>query len=145
MKVVLLADVKKIGKKGEVKEVSDGYARNFLLAKNLAEPATPSAVAHAKKMEEQKKAEASKHSAELRRLAESLKGVKVAIKAKSKGGKLFGSVTSKNVAAALVQAGHVVPEKTISAGHIKETGEHEVKIDLGEGVKASITLVVEEA
>lgn len=145
MKIVLLADVKKIGKKGEIKDVSDGYARNFLLAKKLAEVATPAAVLQAEQQAQKQRAEAAQQLAELKKLAAGLKGVKIVVKAKSKGDKLFGSITSKNVAVVLVQAGHVVPEKAISAGHIKKLGEHEVRIDLGQGVKAAITVVVEEA
>lgn len=145
MKVVLLADVKKIGKKGEIKDVSDGYARNFLLAKKLAEIATPGSIAHVAKQEAQKKAEAAELAAKQQKIVAALSGVQVTLKAKSKGGKLFGSITAKNVAAALLQAGHVVSEKAISAGHIKELGEHEVRIDFGQGLKTSIKVKVEEA
>lgn len=145
MQVVLLTDVKKIGKKGEIKNVSDGYARNFLLAKKLAEIATPAAVAHAKKQEAEKRAQETAVLMELKKLAADLKNVQLVIKAKNKGGKLFGSITAKNVAAALMQAGHVVPEKIISVGHIKELGTHEVKLDFGQGVKATIKLTVEES
>lgn len=145
MKVVLLADVKKIGKKGEIKDVSDGYARNFLLAKKLAEIATPVAVAQVAKQEAQRKAEEAQQLEQQKKQLVSLKGVDVVLKAKSKGGRLFGSITPKNVAAALMQAGHVVSEKAISAGHIKELGKHEVKIDFGQGLKTTIILIVEEA
>lgn len=145
MKVVLLADVKKIGRKGEVKDVSDGYARNFLLNKKLAQVATEMNVAQAQKEAAKKRAELMEQLEAQRKLLAELKGVEVTIKAKSKGGKLFGSITSKNVAAALVQAGHVVPEKAISAGHIKEIGRHEAKIELGDKLKTSIVVVVEEA
>lgn len=145
MKIVLLADVKKIGKKGEIKDVSDGYARNFLLAKKLAQIATEANVAQAQKEAAQKREELGKQLEAQSQLLAKLKGVKIVIKAKSKNGKLFGSITSKNVAATLVQAGHVVPEKAISAGHIKEIGRHEVSVELGDKLKTSIWVIVEEA
>lgn len=145
MKVFLLADVKKIGKKGEVKDVSDGYARNFLLAKKLAEVATPSIIANALKNETQRKAQEAKEFQVQKNVLEKLKGVEITLKAKSKGGKLFGSITAKNVTAALLQAGHVIDEKAVNAGHIKELGAHEIKIELGHGLKTTIIAKVEEA
>ena len=102
MKVVLLADVKGLGKKGELCNASDGYARNFLFPKNLAKEATAVAQAELKS-----KAEAANHHYEeekqkARQTAELIKGKSVKIIAKAgAGGKVFGSVTSKEIAAEL--------------------------------------------
>ena len=99
MKVILMADVKGTGKKGEMHEVSDGYARNFLLPRKLAKEATVQAVGemHAKNEADAFHAEVRRQEAEA--LAKKLEGIKVEIKAKAgEGGKLFGSVTIKDIA-----------------------------------------------
>ncbi|KKT94936.1 MAG: ribosomal protein L9, large subunit ribosomal protein L9, partial [Parcubacteria group bacterium GW2011_GWC1_45_14] len=97
MKVVLLQDVKKIGKKGEIKDVSDGYARNFLLAKGLGVAATPAAIEKVKQQENKQKQELEQKKDTVRKLASSLDGKAVTIKVKAKDGKLFGSVTAKDI------------------------------------------------
>lgn len=102
MKVILKADVKALGKKGQVFEVSDGYARNFLFPKNLAVEATSGNLSDlaSKKANEEKKKEKEKQDAQA--LAEKLKSLAVEIITKSgEGGRLFGSVTNKEIAEAL--------------------------------------------
>lgn len=143
MKVILLQDVKKIGKKGEVKDVADGYARNFLLSKKLAEVATPSAVS---KIEAQnskvKQAEAAKKESLTKKVSE-INGKKFIIKAKAKDGKLFGSIGKKEIAAALKTQGFEVDEKSIGVGHIKTLGETEIMIRMDFGISAKMSIVVE--
>lgn len=144
MKIILLADVKNVGKRNEIKEVSDGYAQNFLIKKKLAIVATPSAVAKIEQENAKKKEqlEISKENAKV--LAEKLEGRIIEIRAKSKGGKLFGSITAKEIAANLKKEGFEIAEKSIESKQVKTTGQHELKISLASGVYAKILLKVEE-
>ena len=114
MKVILTADVKPLGKKGDVVEVADGYGKNFLIKKGLAQAATASTIHEAA----QKKASQEFHKAEevkaLKALAAELDGKSVIVKIKTgENGKVFGSVTAANVAAALVEAGYDIDKKKI--------------------------------
>ncbi len=144
MKVLLTADVKGSGKKGDVVEVADGYARNFLLKKGLAVAATAANVNNA----EQKKSAAAFHRAEevkaLQELAAKLNGQKVIVKIKTgENGKTFGSVTASHVAAALAENGFDVDKKKIKMDSIKTLGSLPAEIRLMENVSAKITVVVE--
>jgi len=145
MKIILLQDVKSLGKRGEIKEVSDGYARNFLFPKKLAQMATPEIV---KKTEAQEKQRVEKEKEEIgkkKKLAESLQGKKFTIKAKDKKGKLFGSITAKQISEKLAENGFVIWEKCLNiAKPIKELGEHKIKIDLGDGIATEFDLIVEK-
>ena len=146
MKVIFTQDVPKIGKKGQIKEVSEGYAANFLFPKKLAQPATASAVAHAK-AESERKAQAEKESlAEAKRLAEAARGQQVTISVKEKQGKLFGSVGSKEVAAALRQVKLFIPEQAIVIRKpFKEIGTYDVKLDFGHSIVSGIVVTVKGA
>jgi large subunit ribosomal protein L9 len=143
MKVIFLQDVPKVGRKGEVKDVAEGYAANFLFPKKLARVATPDVVAKvqaeaAKKLREQQEA-----MKEARKWADALKGKEVALGMKGRDGKLFGSVAAKEVADALRAAGFAVPEKAVALKKlIKAAGTHEVKLDFGHGVTSSVTVTV---
>lgn len=143
MKVILKADVKGSGKKGDVIEVSDGFAKNFLLKKGLADPATASGINEIS----QKKAAEQFHKAEEIRatkvLAEALKGqsVTVAIKA-GENGKVFGSVTSAQVAAALGEKGFDIDKKKIQMSAVKTTGTFDVEIRLMENISSKIRVNV---
>ncbi len=139
MKVLLLADVKGTGKKGDVVEVADGYGRNFLIKKGLASVATANVVHDAA----QKKAAQEFHKAEevkaLKALAAELNGKEVSVKIKTgENGKLFGSVTSANVAAALAEAGYTIDKKKIKMDNVKTLGVFEAEIRLMENVTAKI-------
>lgn len=144
MKVLLNADVKGTGKKGDVVEVADGFGRNFLIKKGLASIATASNVHEA----QQKKESAQFHKAEeikaLKALAASLEGKKVVVKIKTgENGKTFGSVTASHVAAALSELGFDVDKKKIKMDTVKTVGSFAAEIRLMEGVSAKITVVVE--
>ncbi len=144
MKVILLADVKGTGKKGDVIEVSDGYGKNFLIKKGLAKAGTASNVHEA----EQKKAAAAFHKAEevkaTQALADSLNGKPVTVKIKvSENGKVFGSVTSLHVAESLAQMGFDVDKKKIKMDAVKNLGSYPAEIRFMEGIAAKITVVVE--
>ena len=147
MKVILLKDVKGTGKLGEVKEVADGYARNFLLSKGLALEATAKNLSdlQGKKSSEQHKKDVEKANAQ--QIADSINKKKITIKAKAgQGGKLFGSVTSGNIAEVIEkQLGFKVDKKKISSAEIKAFGTYEAEIRLYNGISAKVTVdVVEE-
>lgn len=144
MKVLLTADVKGTGNKGDVVEVADGYGRNFLIKKGLATAATAASVHEA----QQKKEAAQFHKAEevkaLKALAASLEGKKVSVKIKTgENGKTFGSVTASHVATALSEIGFDVDKKKIKMEAVKTLGSLPAEIRLMEGVTAKITVVVE--
>jgi large subunit ribosomal protein L9 len=143
MQIILLQDVKNIGTKGQIKNVSDGYARNFLLAKELAVIATPAASAQAKIEEEKNIKQQETQKQETQRLAASLNGKRIIIKAKAKNNKLFGSITAKEIALEIGKLGVAIPEKSLQMEHIKELGEKSVVIRLDFGITASIVLVIE--
>lgn len=146
MKIVLLEDVPRIGKKGDVKEVSDGYARNFLLAKKMAETATNAAIQRAEREKEKSAEEKERDLQETKKLANALRGKEIVIKAKAKEGKLFGSITAKNISEKLHEMGLSVKEQEIILpnSHIKNTGAHTVDIHLHHGISASIQVMIEE-
>ncbi len=144
MKVLLKADVKGTGKKGDVVEVADGYGRNFLIKKGLAQAATASNVHEAA----QKKAAAEFHKAEeikaLKELAAQLEGKTVAVKIKTgENGKMFGSVNSQHVAASLAEMGFDIDKKKIKMESVKTLGSLPAEIRLMEGVTAKITVSVQ--
>ncbi|MEI8344157.1 MAG: 50S ribosomal protein L9 [Candidatus Moraniibacteriota bacterium] len=145
MKIILLQDVKNIGKRGQIKEVPDGYARNFLLAKKLATAATPGGVAIVEKENEKKQVILNQQKDQTKKLALALNRKQIIVKARSKGGKLFGSITAKDILNEIKKLNLEIPEKAISVGHIKDLGEHEVKITLDHGIVISINVLVEQA
>ncbi|MBR3968659.1 MAG: 50S ribosomal protein L9 [Clostridia bacterium] len=146
MKVILLQDVKGKGKKGELCNVSDGYARNFLFPKNLAIEADSAAMGELKSRE----AAAAHHKQEeidaAKATAQKLEGKSVTIKAKAgANGRLFGSVTSKEIAEQVKQElGIVVDRKKMSVADIKNFGEYTAEIKLYVGITAKITVKVME-
>lgn len=145
MKVILLQDVKGQGKKGDIVEVNEGYARNFLIKKGFAEVAT------AAKLNDisMKKSAADFHKAEeikaTKELAEKIKGKSFTLKIKAgQNGKVFGSVTSSDISEALAAAGYNVDKKKIIlAQPIKNTGAYEIELKLMEGMSSKIKVVIE--
>lgn len=145
MKVILLQDVKGQGKKGEVKNVSEGYARNFLFPRQLAQEATP---ANLSQLEQQHAAKAKKEQQELeqaRELAKSLEGKRFAVKTHAgDGGKLFGAVTTKHIGDAINSEGFDIDKrKIVLSDPIKSLGGHQVHIKLHPEVTATVTVFVE--
>ncbi len=148
MKVILLQDVKGQGKKGEMKEVSDGYARNYLLPRNLAAQATADNLNALKIKEKAAAAKAAKEKALAEENAKKLEEVQVIIRARSGGsGKLFGAVTSAEIASALKEQFGIDIEKNkiVQAEPIKTYGSYTVKAKLGYEVSGNINLLVVEA
>lgn len=146
MKVILLQDVKGHGKKGELCNVSDGYARNFLFPKKLALQADNAALNELKNREQ---AAAHHKQEEINAAKETdakLNGKTVTIKAKAgSNGKLFGSVTSKEIASEIASSlGIEIDRKKMSVADIKNFGEYTAEIKLYTGITAKITVKVTE-
>ena len=147
MKVILNADVKGQGKKGELKEVSDGYARNFLLPKKLAVPATAENVNTMKQQEKARQAQMAAEKAEAQALAEKLKSIQVKLTAKAgEGGRLFGAVTSKEIAEALsAQHGlNIAKTKLVLDEPIKSCGGYQIKTKPGHEIMGTVKVMVVE-
>ena len=147
MKMILLADVKSIGKKGQVINASDGYAKNFLLPRKLAVEATKS---NMNELENKEKADEFRRQQELEAARESAKSleqvrVKVAVRT-GEGGKLFGSVTSKEIAACLEeQTGLVIDKKKIVVDTpFKAVGPGKVTVKLHPQVSATLNVDIVE-
>jgi large subunit ribosomal protein L9 len=145
MKVILKEDVKKLGQKGEVVNVSDGYARNFLFKGNLAVPLTES---NLKTLETERKSQEKKTQrleSSAREMAEKLGGFTFRVKAKAGDeGKLFGSVTSQDLVDAIkAQSGFEISKKTLSIDdHVKFLGKYNAKIKLHPKVTAAVKFEV---
>ena len=148
MKVIFQQDVKGQGKKGELKTVSDGYARKYLLPRGLAMEATNDNLNAYKLKEKAKAAQIAKEKAAALEAAEKLSAVQVKISAKSGGsGKLFGAVTSKEISDALKEQFDldIDSKKIVQAEPIKSYGAYEVKAKLGHEISGTIhVLVIEE-
>nr|WP_325178244.1 50S ribosomal protein L9 [uncultured Oscillibacter sp.] len=147
MKVILQQDVKGQGKKGQMVEVSEGYARNFLLPRKMAIPATADAINTMNLKEKAKKAEEARQKALAEETAEKLKECMVKLTARAgAGGKLFGAVTTKEISEGLQkQFGIDIPkQKLVLEDPIKAFGNYEVKARLGFEVVATVYVSVFE-
>ena len=147
MKVIFNVDVKGQGKKGDLKEVSDGYARNYLLPRKLATEATADNINALKLKEKAKTAQIAREKAQAGENAKKLSGVQVIIRAKAgSGGKLFGAVTSQEISKALKEQFDIDIEKNkiVQAEPIKTFGAFTVKAKLGYEVSGTINLLVVE-
>ena len=146
MKVVLLSDVKGHGKKGELCNVSDGYARNFLFPKKLAVEADNAALNELKNREQAAAHHKQEEINAANATAKALNGKEVVIKAKAgSNGKLFGSVTSKEIAAEIKNKLDIeIDKKKMSVADIKNFGEYTAEIKLYQGISAKITVKVTE-
>ena len=147
MKVILLQDVKGTGKKGELANVSDGYARNFLLPRKLAREADAQALNELKNAEQSKQHKIAVETAEAKANAEKLEGQVIEMTAKAgQGGRLFGSVTNKEVAAEVAQKFNITVDKrkVVIEGDIKAFGTYNCEIKLYTGISANIKVMVKE-
>jgi len=144
MKVILLKDVKGKGKKGQVVNVSDGYARNFLFPKNLAEEATNSSLNILNKKNEIERKQKLAEVEEAQRQAENLKNKEITIKAKSgENGKLFGAITNKDISVELKKKFNIdVDKKKIVMETIKLAGTYDIEVKLYAEVSAKMKVVV---
>ena len=148
MKVILLQDVKGKGKKGQLLEISDGYARNYLLPRKLAVEATADAM-NTKKMNDKAAAEkAAKERAEALEISKRLRDMVLVVTAKGGGaGKLFGSVTNQEIADALKAKTGIALDKrkVVISDPIKNVGTYTVQCKLGYEISAPLTVKIEEA
>ncbi|MGI5928961.1 50S ribosomal protein L9 [Pseudoflavonifractor sp.] len=147
MKVILQQDVKGQGKKGQMIEASDGYARNFLLPRKLAVPATAENINTMKMQEKAKKAQEAAEKAEAQAIAEKLAGITVKVVAKGgNGGRLFGAVTSKEISDALkAQFGlDIAKTKIVQEEPIKAFGGYKLKVKLGYEITGTLSVMVVE-
>ena len=147
MKVILLQDVKGTGKKGELANVSDGYARHFLLPRKLAREADAQALNELKNAEQSKQHRIAVETAEAKANAEKLEGQVLEMTAKAgQGGKLFGSVTNKEIASAVAQKYNINVDKrkVVLESDIKAFGTYNCEIKLYTGISATIKVMVKE-
>ena len=147
MKVIFQQDVKGQGKKGELKEVSEGYARNYLIPRGLAMKATTDNLNALALKEKAKAAQAAKEKAQAQEHAKQLESCVVKVKARGgENGKLFGSVTNKEVADALKEQYGIELEKNriLLEENIKSFGSYELRCKLGYEVSGTIHLLVVE-
>lgn len=145
MVVILLKDVKGTGKAGEVVRVSDGYARNMLLPKGLAKEATEGNVRNLEKQKEIAAEKKAEQKAAAEKQAEKINDITLTIKSKGgDSGKLFGSITSKDIADALAKQENIKidKKKIVLANPIKQTGDTEVTVKLFPEVSATLKVTV---
>ncbi|MDR0858036.1 MAG: 50S ribosomal protein L9 [Oscillospiraceae bacterium] len=148
MKVILLADVKGLGKKGDAIEASEGHARNYLVPRKLAVAATPENLANVKARERAKAAQAIKEKETALTVSKKLEALIVKVSAKGgEGGRLFGSVTSEQISEAL-KAQHgidIEKNKIVQSDPIKGFGSYQLKVKLGHEISGTLHIVVAEA
>ncbi len=144
MKVILRTDVDGLGKKGDIADVATGYARNFLLPKGLVMKSTPGAEAQAESMREARVMKSAEDRAEAEEVATKLVPAVITIGANADGEKLFGSITTTDIATAVEeQTGIVIDKRNIEADEaIKTTGSHTVMAQLHPEVRFPITLEI---
>jgi len=146
MKVILNKDVKGQGKKGELVNVSDGYARNFLFPRNLALPANAAALNELKNREAALAHHIAEEKQEAMNAAAKIDGKEIVIHAKAgASGKLFGSVTAKEVAAEIeAQCGVAIDRRKINMNEIKAYGEYSAEVKILGGINASVNIKITE-
>ena len=145
MKVILLSDVKKVGKKGEIKEVADGYARNFLLARNLAVQASESSKKVLDRQNEEKARLDEEKRNEALKLKEDLSKIELVFKVKAKDGKVSGSISTNKIETELKNKGYIVDKrKFIDNEPLTTLGYNNVKIELYKDVIATIKVKLSE-
>jgi large subunit ribosomal protein L9 len=145
MKVIILEEVRGLGKKFEIKEVNNGYARNFLFPNNLAEPANPSSIKKIEEMKAEHDKDAIEYQKHLETLAHKISETKIQFELKKgKDGSIFGSINKESVLKALREHKLVTKERIdITLDHpIKELGIYTVPIDLKKGVTAQLKIEV---
>ncbi|HOQ09987.1 MAG TPA: 50S ribosomal protein L9 [Syntrophomonadaceae bacterium] len=148
MKVIFLQDVKGQGKKGEIKEVADGYARNYLIPKGLAVEATKARLKEMQEQQEKQRKTQEKEKTEAVKIQQVLHGQSVTIKARTGGGdKLFGAVTAKEIAETIEKQFKVtIDRKKIELTEpIKHLGEYAIKIKIYPSVQADMQVIVTAA
>lgn len=144
MKLILLQDIKGLGKKFDVKDVKDGYARNFLLPQKLAKIATEAAIKELESQKNKQEQEEKEIKTKLEELAKNLEGKEFKFELKTgKKREVFGSLSEADIKKVLSEKG--IEAEILLEKPIKIIGEHQIKIDLGKGVKTTIKVIIESA
>ena len=146
MKVVFIQDVPKIGKIDEIKEVSEGYARNFLFARNLAVPATPQMLADIQARKNKKIKNAEEELKEEQATAARLDGWEITLTEKTNAsGALYAAVTPQKIADSLKKSGFVIDKNQIQVKPIKQVGQHAAKVKFSHGLEAHVSIIINSA
>ncbi|ADI00788.1 50S ribosomal protein L9 [Salisediminibacterium selenitireducens] len=147
MKVILLKDVKGKGKKGEVKEVPEGYARNYLFKHNLAVEASKGNIKSLEKKKESEEKQAQQELEDAKKMKKELEDMSVELSAKAgDGGRLFGAVTNKQIAEELKKAGYKIDKRKIEMDDpIRSLGYTNVNVKIHSDVTATVKVHVKEA
>ncbi len=144
MRIVILKDVPGFAKKGDTKDVSDGYGRNFLIKNNLAEILTPQTEKRLKTEKENQEKSAIELKNRSLLLKEKIEKLTLVLKTKiGESGKIFGSVTPAKISAELEKSGVKLDKDQIISKPIKTLGEHNIKIKLPQGIEAELKVVIE--
>lgn len=145
MKIILAKDISNVGRKDEIKEVNDGYARNFLLPRNFAIPATPENLKKISSQKEQKERILSLELQKYRETAQKLKSLTLNFKVRvGEKGKAFGSVNSSKIAEALRQKGIEINKEWLEEEHLKNMGEKTVKIRFPHEIEGEVKVKIEK-
>jgi len=145
MKVILLTDVKGLGSRGEVKNVKDGYGRNFLIPRNFARHATPDSIEEIRVQEDTAEKQVEEIKTYFKQLQDSSSETPIMFSVKvGERGEVFSSVTGDMIKEKLVAEypGVNSPHLKIEAGHIRELGRHEIPVNVGKGIEGNITIEV---
>lgn len=146
MKVILIQDVKNLGKKGDIKEVAEGYARNFLFPKKLVIIVTEKALKEAQERKNKQIKEEQYGFEKIRQMAKDLNTKEFVIKSKERDGKLFGSISRKDISKVLGESGFDIKENNILLENpLKNTGDFQIEINLGNGISTKIKLKIQGA
>jgi large subunit ribosomal protein L9 len=144
MKVLLTQDLHKLGRAGEVKKVTDGYARNYLIPQGIAIPATPAALKKVEDIKRRVAKEQERMAAEMAGLAGRIGGMTLVFHARAaESGKLYGSVTPHDIVKALAEAtGVEIDRRKVEAEPLRELGQHPVKIRLGADIEPEVIVYI---
>ena len=147
MRVVFLMDVASKGKRGEIRDVADGYARNFLIPRGLALPATPSAIKATQTLSKEREDRQAREKEMINEVSQRIEGTELLFKAKAGAkGRLHGSITSTAIASRLSEIAdfEIDRKKVILDQPLHELGTHEIKVNLGPESEIKIKVVIEE-
>jgi len=145
MKIILLENIPKLGKKYEIKEVSEGYAVNFLIPKKLATAVTPAKIKEIQNLKKQEEFKKQKEEQQLKELAQKIKSIKLEFKLKTdKNGKTFGSINKEDIIKKLNDQEKIkLEEKQIILNeHIKKIGEYIIKIKFNSEIEAELKIII---
>jgi len=145
MKIILLENIPKLGKKYEIKEVSEGYAVNFLIPKKLAAVATPAKIEEIQNIKKQEELKKQKEEQQLKELTQKIKSIKLEFKLKTdKNGKTFGSINKEDIIKKLNDQEKIkLDEKQIILNeHIKKIGEYKIKIKFNSEIEAELKIII---